>query len=356
MSRTSDSTRITVVTHETDGRGPLASLWITAERCRARGVDLRFVQTGRLATFAAVVTGDRVLFDSVAAFRHGYGALLYLAARLVRKRTAVYWHKTDWALERARANPQRLAPMRRLRSWVVRHALGNAALMHLHVCAYGRQMLQDRYGLPAEAVRVVNNCSDSARFADLEVPRVHRPGLFVGVGMAQERKGTDIFLEVARRLAPQRPEAEFVWLGLFSTGAYTQAALTRQLREHGLEERVRFTGEVENPCGLMADAEAVLVPSRDDPLPKSAQEALALGRKVVAFDVGGLREILDDLGHLLPRGDVEGYTAAVRDHHATDFDAQTQRRRRARFDARFSPAAFTEQFVAAVAWWGSRSG
>ena len=66
----------------------------------------------------------------------------------------------------------------------------------------------------------------------------------------------------------------------------------------------------------IGDADVVVVPSvYPDPLPRAVIEGMALGKPIVAFDVGGIGEMLDDgVEGALVRGtppDVEGLAAAM---------------------------------------------
>jgi glycosyltransferase involved in cell wall biosynthesis len=85
-------------------------------------------------------------------------------------------------------------------------------------------------------------------------------------------------------------------------------ALVGQL---GIADMMSYVGYRPDIRGFVADADVVAVPSvYEDPLPRSVLEAMALGRPVVAFEVGGIPEMVDDgATGLLARGrppDIEG--------------------------------------------------
>jgi len=55
----------------------------------------------------------------------------------------------------------------------------------------------------------------------------------------------------------------------------------------------------------LASATVVVLPSYREGIPRAAMEAAATGRPVVAYDIRGVREVIDPgLGLLAPRGDV----------------------------------------------------
>jgi len=92
------------------------------------------------------------------------------------------------------------------------------------------------------------------------------------------------------------------------------------IRDHarslGLADRVEFPGFVEHAeaLDLMRHARVIAFPSMwNEPFGIVGLEAMARGKPVVAFDVGGVREWLDPdrTGILVPRGDVEGLASAL---------------------------------------------
>jgi glycosyltransferase involved in cell wall biosynthesis len=117
----------------------------------------------------------------------------------------------------------------------------------------------------------------------------------------------------------------------------------------GLDKKFTFLGFREDVKPYAVDFTVAIVPSvYADPLPRSVIEAMALGKPVVAFDVGGVGEMLKDgVTGTLVRGsppDVDGLARemlrylrdpALRDAHGqagrarveTDFHGATQARR-----------------------------
>jgi len=101
-----------------------------------------------------------------------------------------------------------------------------------------------------------------------------------------------------------------------------QGDLERDARELGMEDRVRFVGRVttdELPRVLGASDLCVLT-SDSEGLPTSLLEAMACGLPVVAASVGGIPELVinGETGLLVPPGDVEALTEAIRAVEADD--------------------------------------
>ena len=80
----------------------------------------------------------------------------------------------------------------------------------------------------------------------------------------------------------------------------------------GLADRVRWRGFQENPQTWMLAAKCVVVPSFwQEPYGLVAAEAVALGRPVVAFAIGGLPEACGGKATLVPPGDITALAEAL---------------------------------------------
>jgi len=169
----------------------------------------------------------------------------------------------------------------------------------------------------AGKVTVVHNALDVADFDPAVVtPSLRRElGLsadavvFGSHGRVLRRKG---YVELARaarvaldRMSPdERARMAFVVVGDTPEDfRQDHVAECRALAgELGLGPAFRMMGFRPDVRPLVADFDVAVVPSvYADPLPRSVIESMALGRPVVAFDVGGVAEMLDgESGALVP--------------------------------------------------------
>lgn len=334
-----------VVSHHARGGGtPLDSLWFSQESNARRGIRMRFVcaraRHPHARQFAALMQAPRVIFDGVYSLRSVMSPLYSLSSVALRKPMAIYWHETEWMGDLA-------MKQRRVRAMVT-----HPRMVHFHVCHYGKEALHKRYGIPLERIRVLENITDPARLDFFEAPSPAIPGLFVACGRVDRRKGVDLFLDIAQQVTSVRPEARFMWMGGF-TDEMPATWVRQTLAQRGLQSRVFFLGRVNEPTGLMAQAEAFMLTSRDDPMPKVLMEALALGRRCVSFRVCGVPELLGEYGTLVPVEDTASYAQALID--PPDEDASLQLARRRWYESRYTPEAFTERFDDVLRWWDERS-
>ena len=132
------------------------------------------------------------------------------------------------------------------------------------------------------------------------------PGLdLLFVGQLIRGKGVQLLLRAMSQMKTPRT------LDIVGTGNMEPKlkALAAQL---GLEGRVRFNGFQKNPQDWMRRAACVVVPSFwQEPYGLVAAEAVALGRKVVAFAIGGLPEACHGKATLVPPGDVAALAKAL---------------------------------------------
>jgi glycosyltransferase involved in cell wall biosynthesis len=143
-------------------------------------------------------------------------------------------------------------------------------------------------------VRVIYSAPDPKWF---EEAAVDTPGanperylLFVGAFLAV--KGIDILLRAWQRLEGQAPGLSLVLVGE-GKDFDSLVALSERL---GVSGSVRFVGTKaqEDLVSLYRNAHLVVIPSRNEGLPRVALEAGACGSICVASNVGGLPEVIED--------------------------------------------------------------
>jgi N-acetyl-alpha-D-glucosaminyl L-malate synthase BshA len=93
-----------------------------------------------------------------------------------------------------------------------------------------------------------------------------------------------------------------------------QPAARAKARELGLETRVTFTGERDALAETLATSDVFALSSSDESFGLSALEAMSSGTAVVATDVGGVREVVEDgvTGLLSGADDLDAFAANLK--------------------------------------------
>lgn len=115
------------------------------------------------------------------------------------------------------------------------------------------------------------------------------------IGQLTPLKRQDLFLAAIRHLTANGAyeRAEFFIIGAAnpSDQAY-ENQLRAQAQELGLEDRLHFTGNVENLPQYLPAFDVVVAPSENEGFSLATIEAMAAGCAVLAADVGGMAEII----------------------------------------------------------------
>ncbi len=159
-------------------------------------------------------------------------------------------------------------------------------------------------GWPEEKIIVINN----AFRADLPLPlNDSRENYFLYYGRLSQEKGIDLAIQAT---------LEDKNLRLKIAGSGPESDLLQTISgEAARNGQIEFLGWQEGRAlsTLIAQAQAVIIPSRWlENFPLSALESLSLGTPVIAADIGGLPEIINDSnGMLVPAEDIEALKEAM---------------------------------------------
>ena len=136
--------------------------------------------------------------------------------------------------------------------------------------------------------------------------------LVVHVGNIRPHKGHANLIASTVHLKAARPDISVVSIG----GEKYEGDLARvqgMAKEAGVDDVIRFLGRKPDARPYLAAADVVVNPSDFEGLPVALLEALALGRPVVATDVGGVSSVVVDgeTGRLVQPKDPEELAEAV---------------------------------------------
>lgn len=125
---------------------------------------------------------------------------------------------------------------------------------------------------------------------------------FLFIGRLLKEKGIHEFVAAAKLVKEKYPNTTFIVLGAIdksNLGALSESEL-RYLIESGI---VEYPGYVDNIQDWIANSHVFVLPSYREGVPRSTQEAMAIGRAIITTDVPGCREtVIDGVnGFLIPR-------------------------------------------------------
>lgn len=186
-------------------------------------------------------------------------------------------------------------PLDKTLGWVSYTGLRYMARNALAACYVTKEYLQRRYPVSNGALSV--GCSDIELPAASYVTQARvfdTPGkqlVFVG-SFSQMYKGPDLLIRAISHLKKQGQTYNVTMLG---GGIFLQEmqALAKKLE---CSELIHFAGEVEHADVIqyLDNADAFVMPSRTEGLPRALIEAMARGLPCIASNVGGIPELLDN--------------------------------------------------------------
>ena len=181
-----------------------------------------------------------------------------------------------------------------------------------------REEVTQLFATPTDHVSVIANGIDVQRWhaepdrtAHARTVHARTGPLLVFVGRLEWEKGAHTLIDALPRLRRRIPGVRAVIAG---RGGHADE-LQRQVRARRLSSVVDFVGWLPEPelHGLVAAADALVVPSLYEPFGMVALEGAALGAPLVVARTGGLAEFVDEgvTGRVFEPGDVESLAEAV---------------------------------------------
>lgn len=136
------------------------------------------------------------------------------------------------------------------------------------------------------------------------VDDISLPIKFLFIGRLLKEKGIHEFVQAAKLVKKQYPKTQFTILGqidTFNIGALQQSELDDLIASNV----VHYLGWVNNVKDWITNSHVFVLPSYREGVPRSTQEAMAIGRAIITTDVPGCREtvIQNRNGFIIPRWD-----------------------------------------------------
>jgi glycosyltransferase involved in cell wall biosynthesis/serine acetyltransferase len=200
--------------------------------------------------------------------------------------------------------------------WILRHVQSFSTRVIANSQAVQDFLIQ-KDGFDPGRIRVVRNAVDFERFASVPSDReklfagLHREDKLIAVvaNMNFKTKGHAELIVAGTEICREFPEAKFLFIG---DGA-ERPHLERTVEELGLRDHFLFLGRRGDVPNILACCDLFVLPSWAEGLPNSVLEAMAAGVPVVATQVGGIPEIIEDGvgGLLVPARDSRALALAI---------------------------------------------
>ena len=189
--------------------------------------------------------------------------------------------------------------------------LSNQSLgLYITVSEKDRQSLL-KAGVPAESVELIYNAVDvnlssvpgDSQWIRQKFELPPNSIICTAVGRLVRVKGYDVLIEAFQNMAAQVPNLFCLIVG----EGECKEELSAQIRETGLENRVRLLGyyDRQKTMSILKSSDLFVMPSRYEGTPIALLEAAALARPILASATGGIPELVKHGEHawLVPPGD-----------------------------------------------------
>lgn len=113
---------------------------------------------------------------------------------------------------------------------------------------------------------------------------------FIGIGTVHGQKGFDRLLEIHKNLLHEGHMHNILILG----DGQDQSTLMKKAESYGVAETFVFQGFTDNPYPYLLASDFFILSSRYEGFPTVLYEAIALKKPILATDVSGVREMLEN--------------------------------------------------------------
>lgn len=206
--------------------------------------------------------------------------------------------------------------------------LGRGVTDRLICCSsYVQQGVNEHFGIPLEDTQVIYNGVDVPAVArraqaarDALAPGAPRPFAIGMVARLEIHKDQPTLIRAVRALKDAGLPVELRLIGEGSRREEYQ----RLVNSLGLQGQVKLLGMRRDVPEQLGQLDAFVFSAKpDEGLGVALIEAMAARVPIIATDVGACREVLNgnELGHLVPAGDVQAMAAAIRsiaDHRSDE--------------------------------------
>jgi glycosyltransferase involved in cell wall biosynthesis len=228
-----------------------------------------------------------------------------IAARLTRRPTVIHLHDLSPLGSWLRFGQRHCVPKPDL-ALAVSNAVRDFAIRQFRLQPQRVEVLHNGHALE----RYARACADARFRIRTEFGLAPSARVILVIGKMMTRiKGQHHAIFAMQRIIERCPDAALLLVG----DGPDRGLCEQMVNQLGLEQRVRFAGQREDVPDLLAATDVLAMPSSTEGLPYVALEAAAAGRPVVAFDCGGMPDVVlqGQTGILVPPGDQSALATAI---------------------------------------------
>ena len=153
--------------------------------------------------------------------------------------------------------------------------------------------LIDEYAINVRKVEVVGGIGLNLKeYSYQPIINIQQPINFLFIGRLLKEKGIHDFIKAAKKVKEKYSETQFTVLGAIdphNLGALKQSELDELISSNIID----YPGHVNDVKDWIANSHVFVLPSYREGVPRSTQEAMAIGRAVITTDVPGCRETVE---------------------------------------------------------------
>ncbi|WP_313113852.1 glycosyltransferase [Aequorivita sediminis] len=145
------------------------------------------------------------------------------------------------------------------------------------------------------------------------LPKKHNNFVVGASGHVSWRKGYDVFLQVASYINKHYDADNIIFEWVGNINKDVKFIIEADIEKMGLQNKVHFVGELENPNLKFSNFNVFLMTSREDPFPLVCIELGMLGKPIISFqNAVGTNEVIKDRGgFVVPYLDIEEMSKSV---------------------------------------------
>lgn len=154
--------------------------------------------------------------------------------------------------------------------------------------------LLDKYSIKVKEVEVLGGIGLNLEYYQYQsVKDIEPPINFLFIGRLLKEKGIHDFIAAVKKVKNKYPETQCTILGEIDV-SNPGALQPSELNDLIALNLVNYAGQVDNVKDWIASSHVFVLPSYREGVPRSTQEAMAIGRAVITTDVPGCRETVVD--------------------------------------------------------------